>query len=55
MQTQFAFSHEDGVRLVGVSNGDEEYLLWQQSDDDPHAVYFEYNDQKNSGYDIVRE
>jgi hypothetical protein len=55
MQTQFAFSHEEGVRLVGASNGDDDYLLWQQSDTDSDAVHFEYNDQTNSGYGIVRE
>ena len=55
MQTQFAFSHYEGVKLVGASNGDADYLLWQQSDADPNAVHFEYNEQIDSGYGIIKE
>jgi hypothetical protein len=55
MQTQFSVSYEDGVRLVGASNGDGEYLLWQQDDTDPKKVHFEYNDQVNSGYNAIKE
>lgn len=55
MQTLFTASHEDGIRLVGASNGDDGYLLWQQRDMDPKSVHFEYDNQVNSGYDTVKE
>ncbi|MBA4017998.1 MAG: hypothetical protein C0483_12560 [Pirellula sp.] len=54
MQTQFSVSHEHGVRLVGASNGDDEYLLWQQDDSDPKTVHFEFDDQVNSGHNNVK-
>lgn len=55
METQFTVSHKDGIQLVGASNGDDEYLLWQQDDSSPKTVHFEYRDQKTSGYDTVKE
>lgn len=55
MQTLFSVRHDDGVRLVGASNGDDEYLLWQQDDTEPQTVHFEYNDQVNSGYNAIKE
>ena len=55
MPTEFTVTEKDGKTTVGVLNPDADYLLWQVNEADPGRVYFEYNDQSNGGYDVVRE
>ena len=53
MLTEMITSREDGIIMAGASNGKDDYLLWQRSDSEAGNIYFEYNDQLNSGYDIL--
>lgn len=54
MQTKTIRTKEDGVLLVGASNNENEYVLWQKREND-NSVHFEWDDQINSGTDIVDE
>lgn len=55
METVFAFPSSEDVQLLGASNGDAEYILWQYTDERNEPVYFEWDDQANGGYDNVLE
>ncbi len=55
MATEIVTSKEGGGLMAAASNGEDDYLLWQRSDSKPGEIYFEYNDQINSGYGIVEE
>ena len=55
MGTSIHISNEDGVTIIGASNGDSDYCLWQVSNDDKNSIYFEHEDQINGGYNIIVE
>ena len=55
MNTEFTNELNDGIYVVGASNGEEDYILWQQSENEPDQIHFEFNSQINSGYNILRE
>jgi hypothetical protein len=55
VKTQIAITNEDNVAMVGITDESQEYFLWQVDHDDQQSIYFEYNDQKNSGYNIIQE
>lgn len=55
MKTEFTDILSDDVRIVGASNGGNKYILWQKTDSEQGQVYFEYDSQNNSGYNIVQE
>jgi len=48
---------EHGVHLCGIRGPNDEYILFQRGETDTSAsdIHFEYVDQVNSGYDVVRE
>jgi FKBP-type peptidyl-prolyl cis-trans isomerase 2 len=50
----------DGAHIAGlaIENGADGYLIFQRSgnkDPDDWGIYFELNDQSNSGYGIIQE
>ena len=51
VRTEFSDEVSDGCRTVAASNGPDEYILWLCDADG--SVYFEWDDQSNSGYDTV--
>ena len=53
MRTSYVNKTIDGITVVGASNAENDYILWQFDGDGP--IHFEWNDQKNSGLDIVSE
>ncbi len=55
MSTKIVNKKENGVHTVAATNGDDDYILWQVTDEKPDSVYFEYYDQINSGYNVVTE
>jgi hypothetical protein len=55
MPTAFSDQRDSNTRTIGAANGDSDYVLWQYDLSHPAEVYFEYDDQANGGYDIVRE
>ncbi len=55
MNTQITTNKEENIFIVGVTNESEEYFLWQREDDSKTDIYFEYNEQINSGYNIIAE
>jgi len=55
MKTKIHIGADEGVFYVGAMNNDTDYILWQSSELDLQEIYFEYNDQINSGYESVKE
>lgn len=55
MSTKIAFEYEDGAHIVSASNAEDNYIIWQKDQNHPNQIYFEYNDQINSGDGIVTE
>jgi len=54
MNTKISNMLENGIHIVGAYNTEEDYVLWQKSENE-HEINFEWNSQSNSGYDIVKE
>jgi hypothetical protein len=46
---------ENGVHIVGAAEDDGDYVLWQVNSVEPDSIYFEYDDQVNSGCNHVTE
>lgn len=55
MSTEITVSHEVDVLMVSAFNSPTSYLFWQCDTDEVSEVFFEYNDQANSGFDIISE
>jgi hypothetical protein len=54
MASQISISTEEGLEIIALANGAEDYCLWQV-EDDRDEIYFEFDDQINGGHDLVRE
>lgn len=54
MNTNICYFEQDGLILVGASNSDDEYLLWQRNEAESD-IHFEWNDQSNGNYNCVTE
>ncbi len=55
MKTQTSVLEDDDLLIVRFYNGDEDYCLWQVEKNNESKIYFEFDDQKNGGYNIVKE
>ena len=54
MPTELNFWADSDANCIGLKNNDQNYLLWQSEESNVDGVYFEYNDQINSGYGITK-
>jgi hypothetical protein len=55
MNTEFANVLDGAVQILGASNGEDDYILWQKSEDEPNQIHFEFDSQINSGYNNIEE
>jgi hypothetical protein len=55
MPTVFSDRCTGNTRIIGAANSESEYVLWQYDLIEPDEIYFEFDDQSNGGYNIVRE
>jgi len=53
--TEISVSIEDGLTIIGASNNEAEYCLWQIEKGDENNIYFEFDDQVNGGYNPIKE
>ena len=54
MSTDITVQRYEGVYLIAVQNSVTDYLKWQR-DMEKSSIYFEWEAQENSGYDVVME
>ena len=55
MNTEIITGIQDGILLASASNGSDDYIIWQRPENELGEVHFEWDDQLNSGYNIVSE